>query len=748
MERELIEYPRDWPAEGPIDLLIHDRPHESSTTEWWYLNCHMSMSDNRELSIFAAFFRIKIGLEPETMKPIYAHSVTWAISDASEKKYCFESLLDKNAPKIGLEKLNRGEGTKDPRLRRAIKEVLDKGKIPYPDKMFRDDPKIGVSELNLDFDNNCLRRSDDGSYALDLCRKDISTRCKLVFVPEKEAVRHGEEGVVKGRDGADMFYYFIPRLRVSGVVEMEGQSLDVCEGTGWYDHEFGAVSQIDTNQSEQIQDVAWNWAALQLSDGRELTAYNMEEVNTGKCLGKQAILVDKDGLATRYANILFSPKNMWRSTRTFNDYPTLWTLEIPEIGMVGEISAEFNDQELITVISKPSFWEGRVRFAGKLNDEDLEGIGYVERSGYATVDGLDDFFSAVGEVVRESVREVIPFEPTYERVRDLIASEDRDRYMEGIHITQFVDTLIRPIREIADRGGKSWRSYAALACCDVVGGDSRRFVKWLAMPELMHVGSLIVDDVEDKSGTRRGGCASHLIYGEPLAINAGTAAYFLGQKLLSDTEITSEQKVRLYDLYFQALRAAHGGQAIDIDGLDAFVPEVVETGDGRLLEQRVRAIHRLKTAVPAGVLSQMGALVGGGSEEQIEAVGRYMEAVGIAFQAIDDVLDLRGFSNSLKQRGGDIRQGKVTLPVVKAMQVLGAKDRQYLWNTLQSKPQDEMTVMEVVEMLESCGAVEACVVEANDVVEAAWVDFDRVIEDSFVKMMLRAFGWYVLQRHY
>jgi geranylgeranyl pyrophosphate synthase len=54
-------------------------------------------------------------------------------------------------------------------------------------------------------------------------------------------------------------------------------------------------------------------------------------------------------------------------------------------------------------------------------------------------------------------------------------------------------TLIAPVRLIADRGGKSWRSYAALACVDAVGGDSRRFVQWVAMPEFLHVGSLIVD---------------------------------------------------------------------------------------------------------------------------------------------------------------------------------------------------------------------------------------------------------------
>jgi geranylgeranyl pyrophosphate synthase len=59
--------------------------------------------------------------------------------------------------------------------------------------------------------------------------------------------------------------------------------------------------------------------------------------------------------------------------------------------------------------------------------------------------------------------------------------------------------------EIVDRGGKSWRSFAFLLCIDCVGGFSPTYKHWLAMPELMHVGSLIIDDIQDKSDTRRGG---------------------------------------------------------------------------------------------------------------------------------------------------------------------------------------------------------------------------------------------------
>jgi geranylgeranyl pyrophosphate synthase len=320
--------------------------------------------------------------------------------------------------------------------------------------------------------------------------------------------------------------------------------------------------------------------------------------------------------------------------------------------------------------------------------------------------------------------------------------------MDGVDSKQMVETLIRPIREMVDRGGKSWRSYAALACCDVVGGDSRKFSQWLAMPELMHVGSLIIDDVQDQSTVRRGGPTCHVVHGEPIAINAGTAAYFLTQHLLHSDELSADQKLRIYDLYFAAMRAGHAGQAIDLGGMADLMPDVVATGDSHKLEARILACHRLKTAAPAGCLARMGAVAGGGSDEQVKAVGEFFEAVGLAFQIMDDVLNLRGFKNNLKQRGEDIANGVVTLPVAAAMSKLPPDKREWLWQTLQNKPKDEATISAAVELINSCGAIQACADRAKDLVEDGWRKTEVLLEPSLTRVMLRAFGWYVLERQY
>jgi geranylgeranyl pyrophosphate synthase len=183
--------------------------------------------------------------------------------------------------------------------------------------------------------------------------------------------------------------------------------------------------------------------------------------------------------------------------------------------------------------------------------------------------------------------------------------------------------------------------------------------------------------------------------------------------------------------------------------------DVVERRDEALAESRILAVHRLKTAVPAASLARMGALVGGGSELQIEAIGRYYESVGLAFQIMDDVLNLRGIYSGkadavagleLKTRGEDISAGKVTIPVVKAISRLPKAEMRALWETIKTQPQDRATVDRCIQVLEDCGAIDACILQAQTLVDDAYAVLQPLIPDSFSKIMLRAFGWFVSEQ--
>lgn len=744
----------DWPISPNqflglgIDLGSNDLPHPSSKTEWWYVNSHLKTDAGEHFSVFASFFRLIVGYEEESCQPIYAHSVIWAMIDLDKQKYYPLSLVDQCAPAVSLKVLDSASNSMDPFLSKAAREVFQKGQIPLPDRVLKRDPIVQLEKLELDFDGNRFQKQEDGSYRLKLLQEKLDIECELFFKPSKPPVLHGDQGVVQGNSGEDMFYYFIPRCQVEGTLWLNGQALHIQEGQGWYDHEF-SLSPPENEFNGIQQDIAWNWISVQLDNGYEVSGYDLFDNNNGgqRC-GHWLIVIDPEGHWHQYRDFTLLSLDTWTSTRTFQDYPIGWQLEAPALQLSLTAKADFPEQEFITLISKPAFWEGRITVRGILQGEQVSGVGFVERSNFQPVEKLTDFLKAVGRQTRKSIQSFLPVKPNQQDLQKLVASEETLHYLEGLDFEQYSRALIQPIRSVVDSGGKSWRSYALLACIDIVGGNSQSFLAWLAIAELLHVGSLIVDDVEDQSSIRRGQPACHTVYGEAIAINAGSACSFLVEALMRGYPLSDWEKLKIYESFFEALRAAHAGQAIDIDGFAHLMPEVIQTGNGELLEQRILGVHRLKSAVPASRLAQIGALLGQGHPDQIKGLGFFFERLGLAFQIIDDVLNLRGFDQALKAKGEDITAGKITMPLAKAMSRLPCEDRQLLWQVLSSKPTEPAVISSIIDQLEQCGALDACQKQAWDLIEQGWKRLDPLLPDSDVKIKLRAFSWYVLERHY
>ena len=89
----------DWPSTiGDINLLVHDLPHASSATEWWYYNCHFNDAAGNEYSAFVAFFRVVKHVDKITGAKSYAHALNWALTDVTNKRYVQECVLDKDSP--------------------------------------------------------------------------------------------------------------------------------------------------------------------------------------------------------------------------------------------------------------------------------------------------------------------------------------------------------------------------------------------------------------------------------------------------------------------------------------------------------------------------------------------------------------------------------------------------------------------------------------------------------------------------
>jgi geranylgeranyl pyrophosphate synthase/predicted secreted hydrolase len=742
----------DWPGPGAIDLEIHDLPHASSTLEWWYINTHLTLEDGRDIAVFAAFFR-QLASDPEAAgERIYTHSVAWGISVPGESQLLSKVAVDRRAPEVGLRNLDLGAKHDDPRVERAFREVLRQGKIPAPTRMFLGDPEVGEQQLRLDYDGDRFEKRADGTYGLMLRDAERGIACELSVVLDKPPTRHGDDGVVHGVSGEVMFYYFVPRATVTGSVLEGGRRSAVAAGAGWYDHEFGFMRPPagPRNDTSARGETCWRWLSLQLDDGSDVSVYYITRRATGEVLDNWTVISAPDGRARVARDAVIETLGHWRSTRTFSEYPVQMRLSVPSLELVLEVEATFGDQEVLTVISDPAFWEGTVSATGQLANQPRRGRGWLECKGFGHAD-LDAFYAAVSREVRARLASTLPLEPSRgdaERwmVRGPLGS--RPTSNPALDPERLATSLVAPIRDIADRGGKGWRSYAALACIDVVGGDSRRFLHWLVMPEIVHVGSLIVDDVEDESALRRGGPSCHVRHGVPRAINAGTAAYFLAEPPLDQDALAPEAKLQIYRLYFDAMRAGHAGQALDLDDVSELADRAAHSGDTAELERHVIAVHRLKTAVPAGMFARAGAVLGNGTPLQVERLGAFFEAVGLAFQIVDDVLNVRGFERNLKQRCEDIAQGKLTLPVVKALGLLPPDARAWLWRTLAPRPTEADRIEAIARCLDECGALDACSSLARSIVERAWAELDPVLPDSQFKLMFRAFSWYVLERHY
>ncbi|HWB63250.1 MAG TPA: polyprenyl synthetase family protein, partial [Chitinophagales bacterium] len=484
--------------------------------------------------------------------------------------------------------------------------------------------------------------------------------------------------------------------------------------------------------------------------GCELTAYDLINLKTGEDCGSFVIMIDEKGRRHHSNNFHLKPVGeRWTSTRTFNEYPVAWKLEAPDFKIAVTAKAVFPNQEFATVISKPAFWEGRMDIEGTMRGKKVTGPGYIERHGFINSTDLKTFLKAVSKQTLKSVKQILPTVLSQDKFEELVSVKGNKAFVKDLDKKAYVDTFIKPIRTITDRGGKTWRSYATVACCDIVGGDSQKAIDWLALPELMHVGSLMVDDVQDKSKVRRGGPAAHLMFGEATAINSGTAAYFIGQICIYLAKDGMKEKIQIYNWYFEAMRASHSGQAMDIYGLDYMMPKALKDDKtAQLLARRVISIHRLKSAAPASYLAKIGGLLGQGSEEQLNALGDYFEALGISFQIIDDTLNLKGFKDHLKTKAEDITAGKITYPVARAMAALSKKDRARLWEIVSSKTSDIKLLTEAVALIDKHRVIEQCEREARSRLDKAWRKLDPLVRDSMVKLNLRAFSWFVLERTY
>lgn len=222
------------------------------------------------------------------------------------------------------------------------------------------------------------------------------------------------------------------------------------------------------------------------------------------------------------------------------------------------------------------------------------------------------------------------------------------------------DIIHRAMRYSLFAGGKRIRPVMAIAAARAISDSPDGVENAAATLELIHTYSLIHDDLPalDNDDLRRGRPTCHRVFGEAMAILAGDALLTLAFEVLSRLPlIDAERKIRLVEELSRAsgtVGGMIGGQVNDLEG-EGRQPTAL------LLE----SIHRAKTGALLRASVRMGAIYAAASREELDAISEYGEHIGLAFQIIDDVLDIEEPSEALgKTAGKDEAQQKITFPAV------------------------------------------------------------------------------------
>lgn len=304
--------------------------------------------------------------------------------------------------------------------------------------------------------------------------------------------------------------------------------------------------------------------------------------------------------------------------------------------------------------------------------------------------------------------------------------------------------LADPIWEFLDRGGKRWRPALFLLICEVLGKKADDLVDFAIIPEVVHNGTLMVDDIEDASELRRGVSCTYKIYGLDIAINAGNAMYYLPLLPLIERkqEIPAEKARRIFEIYTQEMINLSLGQAMDI----AWHRGLADANE--LEEKAYLQMCAYKTGTLARMSAKIASVLADADDELVDKLGHLAESIGIAFQMRDDMLDLTSteFEKKKGGRGQDITEGKRSLIVIHTLKAANPQDKKRLIEILDKHTSNRKLREEAIALMTKYGSIEYVEQFAEKTVEASWQQVKKLLHDTDASEKLKSFTEFLIQR--
>jgi octaprenyl-diphosphate synthase len=290
----------------------------------------------------------------------------------------------------------------------------------------------------------------------------------------------------------------------------------------------------------------------------------------------------------------------------------------------------------------------------------------------------------------------------FEPIRDDLTRVEREF---GRHLQSQVSLIPKIGKYIQQSGGKRVRPAVLLMAARLCGYEGERAVTNAAVVEFIHTATLVHDDIIDDSEYRRGRLAVHSQWGNDITVLLGDFLYIKSMSLALSQD--SLEIVRL--LCDVTLRMIEGE-----------LYQLTKNGDIGITEDEHFDIIRRKTAYLFAGCAQIGGMLGESTPEQQGALREYGFNLGIAFQLMDDLLDFTGDAAALgKPVGGDLREGKVTLPIIRLLANADGATRALIAGVIDERSVTLERWADITRLLKQSGAIDYATTRANEYAHAA-----------------------------
>ena len=289
------------------------------------------------------------------------------------------------------------------------------------------------------------------------------------------------------------------------------------------------------------------------------------------------------------------------------------------------------------------------------------------------------------------------------------------------------------LSHISQRGGKRMRPMLILLMAKNFGAVSRVTQNAAVGLELLHTASLVHDDVVDESKERRGQASVNATYDNKVAVLVGD--YILSTALLR-VSLTDNQKI--IQLLAELGRTLAAGEILQLSNIQ----------NQEFSEDVYYQIINRKTAALFEACAKIGALSGGADEEAVKAAAKFGQNIGMIFQIRDDIFDYFDSKEIGKPTGNDMIEGKLTLPVIYALNNSHMESMHNLARKVKAGTINPDEIAVLVEFTKQRGGIEYAERKMDEIAVDARFFIDKYVKEKAIKDALTAYLEYVIQRNY